>query len=438
MPAGGESLRDALLLQRREAEALLQSTYVERDMPERRLPPSLIKVVLGPRRAGKSFFSLHLVRDLGDFGYVNFDDEHLANLDDVDALISALDALYDRPKRLLLDEVQNVPRWELLVNRMQRQGRDLTITGSNAHLLSSELATHLTGRHLPIVLFPFSFREVVRAQGRELTNSEKAELLRVYAESGGYPEPMLKAISHRDYLTTLVRSILYKDIVVRHRIRAPQSLEDLAHHLMANVASPYSYHSLVRGTRLQSVHTAEKYLQHLEEAFLFFSLRRFSFKARERATGDRKIYAIDNGLVTATGFRSSPDRGKLYENLVAIDLHRRELEGELECYSWKGEQGDEVDFVIKEGPRVTQLVQVCYNLESPRTKAREVRALLKASRELGCDSLLVLTDSEEGEERASWFGTDGTICFVPLWRWLLEGSAMPEEGTTKTPSRRKR
>jgi len=106
--------------------------------------------------------------------------------------------------------------------------------------------------------------------------------------------------------------------------------------------------------------------------------------------------------------------------------------------SWKGAQGDEVDFAVKQGVRVTQLIQVCYSLESPRTKAREVRALLKASHELGCDSLLVLTDSEEGEERASWFGMDGTIRFVPLWRWLLEGSAPPDESTTKTPSRRKR
>ncbi len=437
MPATGETLRDALLLQRREAQAQLQAPYVERDIDERHVPPDLIKVVLGPRRAGKSFFALHLAHDLGSFGYVNFDDEHLADLEDYDTLLSALDAVYDRPKRLLLDEVQNVPRWELLVNRLQRQGVDVTITGSNAHLLSSELATHLTGRHLPIVLFPFSLREYVRAQGRELTSAEKAEALRVYAEVGGYPEPTLKAISHRDYLTTLVRSILYKDIVVRHRIRAPQSLEDLAHHLMANVASPYSYNGLVRSTRLQSIHTAEKYLRHLEEAFLFFSLRRFSFKARERAGADRKIYAIDNGLVTATGFRSSPDRGKLYENLVAIAFHRCELEGTLECFSWRSAQGDEVDFVVKEGLHVTQLIQVCHNLENPKTKTREVRALLKASRELGCDRLLVLTDSEDGEEPASWFGTSGTIRFMPLWRWLLESPATPEEISMKAPSRRK-
>ena len=176
----------------------------------------------------------------------------------------------------------------------------------------------------------------------------------------------------------------------------------------------------------------------MEEAFLFFSLRRFSFKARDRATSDRKIYAIDNGLITATGFRSSPDRGKLYENLVAIALHRRELEGALQCFSWQSEQGDEVDFVVMEGLHVTQLIQVCRSLENPKTKTREARALPKAARELGCADLLVLTDSDEGEERASWFGMDGTVRFLPLWRWLLAGSATPDESTTKPPSRRKR
>jgi hypothetical protein len=207
---------------------------------------------------------------------------------------------------------------------------------------------------------------------------------------------------------------------------APQSLEDLAHHLMANVASLYSYNSLVRSTRLQSVDTAEKYLRHLEEAFLFFSLHRFSFKARDRATSDRKIYAIDNGLITATNFRSSPDLGKFYENLVAIALHRRELEGALECFSWRSEQGDEVDFVVKEGLHVTQLIQVCRSLKNPKTKTREARPLLKAARELGCADLLVLTDSDEGEERASWFGMDGIVRFLPLWRWFLEDLANPE------------
>ncbi len=412
-------IRDILLLQKREIEQRLQERYIERDFDLRRASHDLIKVILGPRRAGKSFFAMHLVKRLGSFGYINFDDERLGELDDYDALITAIDALYEHPKHLLLDEVQNVPRWELLVNRLQRQGYYLTVTGSNAHLLSSELATHLTGRHIPIVLFTFTFSEYLLSLNREMTEQEKGEAFRSYVETGGYPEPLTKGIPHREYLTTLLRSILYKDIVVRHRIRAPQGLEDLAAHLMANVAQRYSLNTLVKVTRLRSVHTVEKYLCHLDEAFLLFSLRRFSFKVREQAQSNRKIYCTDNGLITSSSFRVSSDVGKLFENIVAINLRKRAIEGAIECFYWQGAQQEEVDFVVKEGTRVIQLIQVCLNLDDPKTKSREVRALLKASKDLKCKDLLVLTDSTEGQEAMSWFGIVGTVRYLPVWQWLL-------------------
>ena len=413
-------IRDVLLLQQREIEQRLKEPYVEREFDLGRACYDLIKVVLGPRRAGKSFFAMHLIQRLGTFGYVNFDDERLAMLEDYDALITAVDGLYGGPRHLLLDEVQNVPRWELLANRLQRQGYHLTITGSNAHLLSSELATHLTGCHMPIVLFPFTFPEYLRSLGRETTELEKLEAFRTYLEVGGYPEPLIKDIDRRDYLTTLLRSILYKDIVVRHRIRAPQGLDDLAVYLMANVAQRYSYNALAKVTRLRSVRTVEKYLRHLEEAFLFFSLSRFSFKVRQQLRSNRKVYCTDNGLVTSSSFRLSPDRGKLGENLAAIALRKRELEGLLHCFYWQNAQQEEVDFVVKEGLHVTQLIQVCMDVSDPRTKAREVRALLKASAELKCENLLVLTESVEGTDEVSWFGMQGSVRFVPLWKWLLE------------------
>lgn len=413
-------VRDVLLVQKREIEQRLREPYVKREFDLRRAAHDLINVVLGPRRAGKSFFAMHLVRAQGRFGYVNFDDERLTDLTDYDALIAAVDSIYDKPKHLLLDEVQNIPRWELLVNRLQRQGYRLTITGSNAHLLSSELATHLTGRHMPIVLFPFSFAEYLRTVNRELTDQEKAEAFRAYAEVGGYPEPLVKNIQRRDYLTTLVRSVLYKDIVVRRRIRAAQGLEDLAAYLMSNVAQKYSWNTLAQVTRLQSAHTVEKYLGYLEEAFLFFSLRRFSFKLREQARADRKIYCTDNGLITSSSFRFGANMGKLYENLAAVALRKRALEGKLEFFHWQGAQQEEVDFVVKEGTRITQLIQVCADISNPKTKSREVRALLKASTELRCKRLLILTDSAEGEEDARWFGARGKVRLVPMWRWALE------------------
>ncbi len=413
--------RDIVLLQKREIEQRLEEPYVERDVDLRRLSHDLVNVVIGPRRAGKSFFAMRAVQRLGRFGYLNFDDERLCECRDYNDLVTAVDSVYGKPRYLLLDEVQNLAKWELFVNRLQRQGYRLTITGSNAHLLSAELATHLTGRHVQIILFPFSFAEYLKSMGRELTEPEKAEFLRRYSEAGGYPEPLLKGINRAEYLTTLLRSILYKDIIVRHGIRSVKGLEDLARYLLSNVAREYSYNTLTRVTRCKSVHTVEKYLRHLEEAFLFFSLRRFSFKVREQVWANRKVYCTDNGLVTSGSFRFSADLGKLYENLVAIDLRRREMAGELEVYFWRGRLHEEVDFVVKQGLRVTQLLQVCLNAEDPRTKEREVRSLLKASAELGCQRLLVLTEKAEHEEQVSWFGLKGKIRFVPLWKWLADG-----------------
>jgi hypothetical protein len=309
--------------------------------------------------------------------------------------------------------------WENFVNRLQRQGYRLIITGSNAHLLSSELATHLTGRHVQIVLFPFSFAEYVDAFEKELTATEKAEAFWDYLEVGGYPEPLVKDINRREYLTTLVRSILYKDIVVRHGIRAPQGLEDLATYLMSNVAQEYSCNTLSKVTRLKSEKTVEKYLRHLEEAFLFFPVGRFSFKVREQVRAPRKIYCTDNGLVTSTSFRISADRGKLGENAVAIELRKRALGPGLEFYTWKGPGQKEVDFVVKEGPRIRELIQVCVDISNPKTRDREVRALVKASEELRCENLLVLTGTTEGEE-VSWFGHTGRVRFQPMWKWFLE------------------
>lgn len=413
-------IRDVLILQQREIEQRLEEPYVAREHDPKKFSHNLIKVILGPRRAGKSFFATHLINSLGKFGYINFDDERLFGFGQLDELISAMNSRYGNPKLLLLDEVQNLPNWELFVNRLQRQGYNLLITGSNAHLLSTELSTHLTGRHIPIVIFPFSFAEYLKSLNEDLTESETAEALRHYAEAGGYPEPIVKKIDIRDYLTTLLKSILYKDIVIRHRIRSAQGLEELSTYLMTNIACEYSYQTLAQVTRCKSVHTIDKYLYFLEEAFLFFSIRRFSYKLREQMRANRKVYCIDNGLVTSSSFQLSSNLGRLYENIVAIALHRMEKIGRLNFYYWKSVQHEEVDFVVKKGTRVTTLIQVCANVENPKTYDREIRALLKASSELNCKDLFVITDATEREEKASWYGLEGKIQFIPLWKWLTE------------------
>ena len=412
-------LQDILLTQQRELADRLKEPYVERKIVcPWGLDDDLIKVIAGPRRSGKSFYGLHLIQQARPYGYVNFDDERLAGIGDYDEILSAANAVYGNPVYLLFDEIQNLPRWEMFVNRLQRQGLRLLITGSNANLLSSELATHLTGRHSSLVMFPFSFAEYLAAAGNQKTEIEKRGALEVYAEQGGYPEPLLKNIDRRDYLRTLLQSTLYKDIIRRFRIRSVQGIDDLCLYLMSNIGREYSLNALSRVTRCRSGHTVDKYVRYLQEAYLVFSLKRFSFKLKNQAGQNKKIYCTDNGLAVSAGFRFSANRGSLYENLVAIALEKKQIAGRISVFYWRSARNEEVDFVVKEGLKIAQLIQVCADISDPKTLKREMRALIKASQELNCDDLLLLNDRTHGEEMLKWQGVERRIQLMPLWQWL--------------------
>lgn len=413
-----QEIKDRLILQKREIESRLKEKYIERKS-SLKLNNNLIKVIIGPRRAGKSFFAIHFLNKLEKFGYVNFDDEKLVELDNYDEIITAINSVYDSPKYILFDEIQNLPKWELFVNRLQRQGYNLVITGSNSNLLSKELSTHLTGRHLLIDIFPFSFKEYLGLETKKLTTFEIKEKLFQYLLKGGYPETFMKAVELKEYLSTLFNSIIYKDIVKRFKIRNPKEIEDLAFYLISNIASEYSYYSLTKIGKIKSSHTTEKYLNYLEESFILFSLNRFSYKVKEQLSSNKKIYCIDNGFIHAKAFKLSPDIGKLYENAVAIKLKIEEIEEKIRIYYWKNQQHEEVDFVIKVGTKVKQLIQVCSNIKNLDTKNREVRALIKAGKELKCNNLLIITEDTESEEKGEWFGDKAVIRYIPLWRWLL-------------------
>ena len=414
-------LRDIVLVQKRELENRFEEMYVERKISlPLELGNDLIHLITGPRRAGKSFYAVRLIQQTAAYGYVNFDDERLTVIKDYDEIIGAVNAVYDNPRYLLFDEIQNLPRWEFFVNRLQRQGLRLLITGSNANLLSSELATHLTGRHTSIVLFPFSFAEYLKTSGGEKTEIEKMAALDIYVEQGGYPEPLLKKIDRHNYLHTLLQSTIYKDIVKRYRIRSVQGIEDLAMYLMSNIAREYSYNALAGVTRCRSVHTIDKYIRYLQEAYLVFSIPRFSFKVKNQVGQNKKIYCTDNGLAISTGFRFSSDRGALYENLVAVALKKEEIAGRISLFYWKSPQNEEVDFVVKEGLRITRLIQVCSDISNPKTLKREIRALIKASQELHCDELLLLNGRVNRTETFKWQDAERPIRLMPLYQWLEE------------------
>ncbi len=417
-------IRDVLIRQKMEIEEKLRQTYIPRRIKSISFDNRLINIVFGPRRCGKSFLSLHLVNSTGDgrFAFLNFDDEIAVDIHEYDILLAEMNNVYGTTKTILFDEIQNLDRWELFLNRLQREGVCLIVTGSNAHLLSSELATHLTGRHIQVVLFTFSFTEYLEAlkSSENIKESHYKSICDRYLTEGGYPEPLMTNVNRKDYLTTLFQATIYKDIVKKRRISASRIIEDLARYLISNTGTEYSYRTLLRVIACKSDRTARKYVSMLEEAFLVFSVSRFSFKVREQTAANKKIYCIDNGLITAIGFSLSPGMGRLAENAVAICLYKKELESTIRLFFWKNQKHEEVDFVVVKNLAVHQLIQVCWNLENPKTRNRETRALLKASKELQCNNLFIVTENEEGSEQIEWAGITKTIRFIPLWKWLPE------------------
>jgi hypothetical protein len=385
-----------------------------------------IKVVAGIRRCGKSVFSTQLLKDC-EFAYLNFDDERLMHLkpDEFNNIIEAFHQVYGDFKCIFFDEIQNIDNWELFVNRLKRSGFNLVITGSNGRLLSKELGTHLTGRYVLIGLFPFSFREYLVFEGFAIdeksnySTKEKASLmnkLAEYIENGGFPEMLGDKSRMRTYLQTLYSTILTKDVVSRNHIKYNKTVREMANYLISNFAQPASYNKIKNLFDLKSVHTAKNYMSYLEDAYLIFVVEKYSPKHKEVLASAKKVYCVDTGLANSIGFKTGERTGPLLENIVAIELYRRKaLNPLMEIYYWKDYQQHEVDFVIKEGAGIRQLVQVTYVSGAKELKKSETDALLKASKDLKCTKLSIITwdyeDSLEIDRKR--------IKIIPVWKWLL-------------------
>lgn len=317
-------IRDIILIQKQEPETKQKDKYIQRVISVTENNANLVRVIIGLRRAGKSFFGMHqLVKGLS-FGFVNFDDERLIKIKNFDEILEAVLSVYKNPEVLLLDEIQNLPDWEIIINRLQRQNLQLIIIGSNSNLLSSELATHLTGRHLPIHIYTFSFTEYIASFEKELTEAEKKEKFNDFLIYGGYPEPLMKSINYSEYLQVLFDSILFKDIVKRHRIRQPEMLENMAVWLISNITEEFSMNALAKQTDISSVHTIKPYLNYLHESFVFFTINGFSYKTGKQLQSNQKVYCFDNGFYRAKANYFSDDWGKLLENLIASELMKKQ------------------------------------------------------------------------------------------------------------------
>jgi len=378
-----------------------------------------ILLISGMRRAGKSFFS-HLLVGGHKYAFVNFDDERLIGLEtkDLNTILESFYELYEGFEFIVLDEIQNVEGWELFVNRLRNKYK-LIITGSNANLLSTELATHLTGRFSSFNVFPLSFKEFLRFNSLDLNGtavystrikSQLSVLFSKYLAEGGIFDYYKFG---KEFTRNLFNSIITRDIVVRYRVKYANALEELALLLVNYFTSKISLRNLTRHLNIKSSHTIKEYLGYLENTFLIFSISRFSYKIKEQNSTFKKIYVSDNGIINALSFNFSENRGKLLENLVAVELKRRSVLEDFEIFYWDN-QSAECDFIIKKGRKIISALQVSSEINVQNRK-REVSGLLRALKEFNLKEGAIITESSEEEISENGF----RLKLIPAWKWLL-------------------
>lgn len=374
-----------------------------------------IVVISGIRRSGKSTLFLHLMKKYSDFLYLNFDDERLINFEVSDfQQLMLVFKKFSSSKVVFFDEIQNVNAWERFIRRIYDEGYKIYITGSNAKLLSSELATHLTGRYFKVELYPFSFVEILNFHSlkyKQLGTKTKARIIQLfdkYLQEGGFPE-MIK-YDDNEYLKRVYDDILYKDLIVRYGIRNSKQFKNLSQYLFTNFTGELSYNSLKTALNIKSSNTAQEYVSYLEESYLVFELYKYDYSLKKQYISNKKIYVIDNGIRSKIAFKFSDDRGKLLENLVFIELKRREKE----IYFYKTKNNKEIDFLYRENDQF-YLLQVAFSLADFKTREREINAFVDAENEIKNAKNILLTYSDE--EDIVIKGID--IAIIPVWKWLI-------------------
>jgi uncharacterized protein len=399
---------------------------------ERYLRGNEIIIISGIRRCGKSSLLKLIAGQLeGVKFYVDFDDIRLSdfevkNYQDLQDLVielyrEELEESGAGQVYYFFDEIQNVPLWERWLNNLYKEGKKVFAAGSNSQLLSSEISTFLTGRNKVLKLFPFSFKEFLRLKGIEVTEEEiKSDLLTSsrkavlfsnfldYFESGGFP--LVLKSGDIELSRGYFEDILNKDILVRYNIKEVRALKDIIMFLLSNVGRVYSYSTLRNISGIRSLSTIKNYLDYFQNVFLLYQLPRFDYSLKMQKVSSSKVYTIDNSFLKTVAFNFSENKGQRLENLVFVELVRREKE--LYYHSGK----NECDFVLKEGLRISEAIQVSLDLDNPETKKREIEGAMEAMAVYKLDRGLILTLEEE--DRLNINGKK--IIVKPIWKWLLE------------------
>jgi predicted AAA+ superfamily ATPase len=383
--------------------------------------------MVGVRRSGKSTLMLQFIKDLLDKGldpkntlYINFEDARFFG----ELSLKLLQEIYEtyleylKPNKkpyIFLDEIQHIFGWEKFVRSLQeRKKANIFVSGSTSKLLSSEFGTALVGRHLLLEVFPLNFKEFLYFKKLKIKNeldliSQRIEIkryLREYLEFGGFPKVVLSK-EKRIILLQYFEDILARDIAERYKVKKIEELRALAKYYLTNISSLISFGKVKKFLKLP-LFTIERFSYYFSYAFLIFFVKKFAYSLKEQTVNPRKVFSIDSGLRNVISFKFSQDLGKIYENIVFLEFLRKGKE----IYYWKNKK--ECDFLIKEG-REKQLIQVCFNLDDPEVKEREITGLLEAMKKFRKKQGLIITEDFEGEEKIK----GKKIKFLPLWKWLL-------------------
>lgn len=399
-----ETLRSIVKTQQKELETLEYG--IDRTLSQKidlNLPFAVI--LSGIRRCGKSTLLRQIMKKANGSYYFNFEDPKATSFDlnDFQKLTEIFKEEYGEKDTYFFDEIQNVEKWEIYVRTMLDKQKRFLITGSNASLMSKELGTRLTGRHLKQELFPFSYSEFLNFTSKQRGASSFSE----YLQKGGFPEYLKYGRS--DILQELFNDILMRDIVVRHKLRSPKSIKEMALFLVSNVGVEFSYNKLAKAFNLGSTNSAIAFLSYLEDSYLLFTVAKFDYSLKKQAVNPKKVYAIDNGLADVNSVSFSSNKGRMLENAVFLQLRR----AGNDIYYYRGD--NECDFVFKEKNAITKVIQVCYNLDEDNKK-REINGLIEALEKFNLKEGLILTyDQQDNLEMP---GKD--IKVYPAWRWFTE------------------
>ncbi|BAI61447.1 conserved hypothetical protein [Methanocella paludicola SANAE] len=393
-----ETLRKLAEIQAGEVKVLDQGTG--RDLLDTiDMQSPLAVIISGVRRCGKSTLLKQIMKKNRSYNYFNFEDERALNFEVSD--FERLDGVFSEINRgathYFFDEIQNVPGWEVFVRRKLDEGKKFFITGSNSSLMSKELGTKLTGRHLTYDLFPMSYSEALRLTGESasLASFDK------YFMTGGFPG----YIRHDNdmMLQQVFDDIVVKDIVVRYGLKDPLLVKNLAIYLITNSGKEFSYNSLKKSFDVGAASTISNFVSYFEDSYLLFTIPKFSYSYKQQLMNPKKAYAIDHGLARVNSVSFSEDKGRILENIVFLQLRRQYPD----IYYFR--EKSECDFIVKNAAGQLLAMQVCYKLDEDNLR-REMKGLREAMGVAGIKKGLIITLGQEDKF--------DDIDVVPAWKWL--------------------